>query len=103
MKKGIHPTYHKDATVTCACGAVLTAGSTVKAMATEICAHCHPFYTGKKKVVDTTGRVDRFKKMAERSATMQAAKTAKKARAKKEKEAAASVLEKAGQAVAGQA
>lgn len=103
MKEGIHPTYHTDATVTCGCGAVLTAGSTVKAMTTEICSNCHPFYTGKKKTVDTTGRVDRFKKMAERAASLKAAKTAKKSRAKKEKEAALAVLEKASQAVSGQA
>lgn len=71
MKSGIHPTYYAEATITCACGAVLTTGSTVATMHTEICALCHPLYTGKKKVIDTTGRVDRFKKMAEKSQAKQ--------------------------------
>ncbi len=84
MKKGIHPTYYTEATITCACGAVLTTGSTVEAMHTEICALCHPLYTGKKKVIDTTGRVDRFKKM---TAKTQAAQVARKKAPKTEKEA----------------
>lgn len=67
MKQGIHPTFYSQATITCACGAVLETGSTVETMHTEICALCHPLYTGKKKVIDTTGRVDRFKKMTEKS------------------------------------
>jgi large subunit ribosomal protein L31 len=73
MKSGIHPVYFAEATITCACGAVLTTGSTVETMHTEICALCHPLYTGKKKVIDTTGRVDRFKKMAEKSQAKQVA------------------------------
>lgn len=71
MKSGIHPTYCQEATITCACGAVLKTGSTVETMHTEICALCHPLYTGKKKVIDTTGRVDRFKKMTEKSQAKQ--------------------------------
>ncbi|MBP9728250.1 MAG: 50S ribosomal protein L31 [Candidatus Moranbacteria bacterium] len=71
MKSGIHPSYTAEATITCACGAVLTTGSTVPVMHTEICALCHPLYTGKKKVIDTTGRVDRFKKMTEKSQAKQ--------------------------------
>jgi large subunit ribosomal protein L31 len=63
MKQGIHPTYYKEATVTCVCGAVLTTGSTIEKMNTEICSSCHPFYTGKKKFIDAGGRVDRFKRM----------------------------------------
>ncbi len=74
MKQGIHPTYHTEATISCACGAVLTTGSTVAIMHTEICALCHPLYTGKKKVIDTTGRVDRFKKMTEKSQAKQVAR-----------------------------
>lgn len=76
MQKGIHPTYYQEATITCACGAVFKTGSTVEKLATEICSQCHPFYTGKKKFVDTTGRVDRFKKLAEKSAQEKAAKEA---------------------------
>ncbi|MBP7060856.1 MAG: 50S ribosomal protein L31 [Candidatus Moranbacteria bacterium] len=74
MKKGLHPTYYAKATITCACGAVLETGSTVEAMHTEICALCHPLYTGKKKVIDTTGRVDRFKKLTEKTQAKQIAR-----------------------------
>jgi large subunit ribosomal protein L31 len=74
MKSGIHPTYFKEATITCSCGAVLETGSTVETMHTEICSQCHPFYTGKKKFIDTTGRVDRFKKLAEKSEAKQVAR-----------------------------
>lgn len=81
MKKGIHPKYEENVKVTCSCGAVLETGSTQKELNVEICSQCHPFYTGKKKVLDTTGRVDRFKKLAQKSAA--AKKTPKKTRAKK--------------------
>ena len=65
MKTGIHPTYYADATITCACGNVITAGSVIKEQKTDVCSACHPFYTGKKTLVDRAGRVDRFKaKMA---------------------------------------
>ena len=62
MKKDTHPTYFTSAVATCACGATYTVGSTKETLAVEICANCHPFYTGQDKVLDTTGRVDRFKK-----------------------------------------
>ena len=68
MKKKIHPEYHSNAKIICSCGAVLATGSTQKEMHVEICSACHPFYTGKKKVMDATGRVDLFKKLAEKSA-----------------------------------
>lgn len=74
MKQGIHPTYFKEATITCACGAVLHTGSTVETMHTEICSQCHPFYTGKKKFIDATGRVDRFKKLSEKAEAKQVAR-----------------------------
>ena len=61
MKEGIHPNY-KPATITCACGAVWETGSTKQDIHVEICSKCHPFYTGRQKLVDTGGRVDRFKK-----------------------------------------
>jgi large subunit ribosomal protein L31 len=67
MKKGIHPKYFNDAKITCFCGAELETGSTQKEINVEICSQCHPFYTGKRKLVDSTGRVDRFKKMTERA------------------------------------
>ena len=61
MKEGIHPNY-KPATITCACGAVWETGSTKQDIHAEVCSKCHPFYTGRQKLVDTGGRVDRFKK-----------------------------------------
>ncbi len=61
MKEGLHPKY-EDTTVTCACGNVINTKSTRKDIKVEICSKCHPFYTGKQKLVDTGGRVDRFKK-----------------------------------------
>ncbi|MEP7162536.1 MAG: 50S ribosomal protein L31 [Candidatus Moraniibacteriota bacterium] len=90
MQKGIHPTYFREAVVTCACGASFKTGSTVEKLHTEICSQCHPFYTGKKKFVDTGGRVDRFKKLAERAEKAKATHVATKAKkiAKVEKEKA---------------
>ena len=61
MKEGIHPNY-KPATITCACGAVWETGSTKQDIHVEVCSKCPPFYTGRQKLVDTGGRVDRFKK-----------------------------------------
>ena len=61
MKKDIHPKY-EPTTVTCACGNVLEIRSTVKDINVEICSSCHPFFTGKQKLVDTAGRIERFKK-----------------------------------------
>ena len=62
MKADIHPTYYTKAIAICACGATYTVGSTTEKIDVEICASCHPFYTGLEKVLDTTGRVDKFKK-----------------------------------------
>ncbi|MBP9715768.1 MAG: 50S ribosomal protein L31 [Candidatus Pacebacteria bacterium] len=64
MKKDIHPKYDNNTKVTCACGANFAVGSTAKEINVEICSQCHPFYTGNEKVLDTAGRVDRFKKRA---------------------------------------
>ena len=61
MKQGIHPDY-KHTTITCACGNVIHTRSTKKNIKVEICSKCHPFFTGKQKLVDTSGRVDMFKK-----------------------------------------
>ena len=61
MKENIHPKYEKT-TITCACGEVIETSSTKKNIRVEICSKCHPFFTGKQKLVDTGGRVDRFKK-----------------------------------------
>ena len=61
MKENIHPKYEKT-TITCACGEVIETSSTKKDIRVEICSKCHPFFTGKQKLVDTGGRVDRFKR-----------------------------------------
>ncbi|HNU96544.1 MAG TPA: 50S ribosomal protein L31 [Candidatus Paceibacterota bacterium] len=88
MKKDIHPTYYPDAKITCACGNVFHIGSTKKEVAVEICYACHPFYTGKEKLIDTAGRVEKFKAKREKAAktvvrnktVKRAAKTQKKAK-----------------------
>ena len=60
MKKDIHPPYYQ-AKVSCACGNAFTVGSTKQTLEVEICSNCHPFYTGGSKIVDTAGRVEKFK------------------------------------------
>jgi len=61
MKKDIHPTYHQKAIIKCACGNTITVGSTKEKTEVEICSACHPFFTGKEKIIDTAGRVEKFK------------------------------------------
>lgn len=67
MKKDIHPTYYTNAVIKCACGNEITVGSTKEKMEVEICSSCHPFFTGKKKLIDTAGRVEKFKARAAKS------------------------------------
>ncbi len=76
MKPGIHPDYH-DITVHCACGNSFQTRSTYRGnmLRVEICSNCHPYFTGKQKLVDTAGRVERFQKKYEKAA--EAAKSAK--------------------------
>jgi large subunit ribosomal protein L31 len=66
MKEGIHPDYPR-ANVTCACGSVFETRSTRGDFAVDVCSACHPFYTGKQKLVDTQGRVDRFRRKYEKA------------------------------------
>ena len=61
MREGIHPDY-KATTITCACGEVIETSSTKEDIRVEICSKCHPFFTGKQKLVDTGGRVEKFRK-----------------------------------------
>ena len=83
MKEGIHPEY-KETTITCVCGNVINTKSTKKDIKTEICSNCHPFMTGKQRVLDTAGRVEKFKKKYESKAeTPQVKKTVTKEAAKK--------------------
>lgn len=62
MREGVHPEYHEETVIKCACGAVFETGSTKKDLHVEICSQCHPFFTGKQKFVDTGGRVEKFRK-----------------------------------------
>jgi large subunit ribosomal protein L31 len=68
MKKDTHPTYYPEAKVTCACGNSFTVGSTVKEINVELCSECHPFYTGKQKLVDTARRVEKFQERTSKTA-----------------------------------
>jgi large subunit ribosomal protein L31 len=83
MKEGIHPEY-KETTITCVCGNVIHTRSTKKDIKTEICSSCHPFMTGKQKIVDTAGRVERFKrKYSAKAETAPVKKTVAKKTTKK--------------------
>ncbi len=62
MKDKIHPKYYTDAKVVCACGNTFAAGSTRELLKVELCSKCHPFFTGQRRMLDATGRVERFKK-----------------------------------------
>jgi large subunit ribosomal protein L31 len=73
-KKGIHPVY-KPSTITCACGNTVETYSTRSAFSVDICANCHPFYTGKQKFVDAAGRIERFQKKYGKGKTPDAGKT----------------------------
>lgn len=80
MKKDIHPEYFPEAKVSCACGAKFTVGSTKPELNVEICGFCHPFYTGTEKVMDTAGRVERFKAKLAKKVAPRAKKAARKAK-----------------------
>lgn len=82
MKKNIHPKYYDKATVRCACGNDFVIGATRKEINVEICGKCHPFYTGEEKLVDTAGRVEKFRARKEKAA--KALPKKKKERAKKQ-------------------
>ncbi|MBU2595427.1 50S ribosomal protein L31 [Patescibacteria group bacterium] len=82
MKKDVHPKYFEKAKITCACGNTIEVGSTVDEMRVEICSACHPLYTGKAKVIDTAGRIDKFKQRVEKAKKMQAEAKVKKAKPK---------------------
>lgn len=91
MQAKIHPKYFV-ATVTCACGNTFETGSTKEKLEVEICSNCHPFYTGKQKLIDTAGIVDRFKARLDKKSVMQKASAERKA-AKATKKAAAGTAE----------
>ncbi|NBS67543.1 50S ribosomal protein L31 [bacterium] len=93
MKANIHPEYFPTATIACACGATYTTGSVKEHIDIELCATCHPFFTGKQKIVDTARRVEKFTNRAEAkadgvaTAKEKAAKKAERAKAKEAKRA----------------
>ena len=62
MKEKIHPTYYSDAKVVCSCGNSFTTGATKQLLKVELCSKCHPFFTGEQRIVDTAGRIERFKR-----------------------------------------
>ncbi len=89
MQAKIHPNWHHDATVTCACGNTFKTGSTQENIEVDICAKCHPFFTGEMKFVDRQGRVDKFKKKmaaAQETQKKAAARKSQKAPEKKEEQ-----------------
>ena len=86
MKANIHPTYYTDATITCACGATYKTGSVQENIAIELCASCHPFFTGKQKIIDTARRVEKFTARIDAATSTSDAKDAKaKAQARAER------------------
>ena len=78
MKKNIHPEFHENCKVTCACGNTFTTGSILKEIRVELCNKCHPFYTGKQKFVDTARRVEKFQERAEKMSAAAAVRKGKK-------------------------
>jgi len=78
MRQNIHPKYYPKAKIVCACGAKFEVGSTQPEMRVEICSSCHPFYTGKQKLIDATGRLERYQKMAAKTKTIKETKKTKK-------------------------
>jgi len=85
MKANIHPIYHTDCQVTCACGNKFITGSTVEKIEVEVCSKCHPFYTGQHKFVDIKGRIDRFKEKEAKGVAYKASKKTTKAKANSDK------------------
>jgi large subunit ribosomal protein L31 len=79
MKNEIHPKYYPKAKVICNCGNIITTGSTVAETHVEVCSKCHPFYTGKQKLMDTSGRLERFKKIMAKGEALSKLGKAKKA------------------------
>lgn len=84
MKKETHPTYFPEAAIECACGHKFKAGSTKEHIKVEICSNCHPFFTGTEKVLDSAGRVEKFRNKRAAAAKNKADKAGKAPKASKE-------------------
>ena len=78
MKKDIHPKYNEKIKATCTCGSILTTGSTMDEINIEICSQCHPFYTGKQKLIDDSGIINKYAKRIERHGKISKTKLGKK-------------------------
>jgi large subunit ribosomal protein L31 len=78
MKDNLHPQYHTDAKVVCACGNTFITGSTKPEIHVEICSNCHPFFTGKQNLIDVAGTIDKFKKRSAKSAEVKSKRISKK-------------------------
>lgn len=95
MKKGIHPEYFENAKIVCACGAAYQVGSTMPEIHVELCANCHPLYTGKQKIVDTARRVEKYQEKVAKKAAAPTGKKAKMAKRAAQKVKKAEKKEKA--------
>lgn len=89
MKKNIHPQWNPQVTVTCACGNTFVSGSTRNEIRVELCSKCHPFFTGQEKLVDTEGRIDKFRKKAAKATKIKEVAAAKQQAVQAQKEKAA--------------
>lgn len=85
MKKNTHPKYYKDATVICACGNTFPTGATVETIKVELCSKCHPFYTGKQRIVDTENLVKKFEAKQKAAKKTEVVSKKKKRQARKAK------------------
>ena len=88
MKQDIHPKYYPEAKVHCACGKTFTVGSTKPEINVEICYNCHPFYTGKEKLIDTAGKVEKFKARQTKAAAIPKKEKKERVKPAKKKEKA---------------
>ncbi|NQV88853.1 MAG: 50S ribosomal protein L31 [Parcubacteria group bacterium] len=95
MKKAIHPDYYTTSKISCACGNKLEIGSTLEAISIELCSKCHPFYTGKQKIIDTARRVEKFEARTSKKASEITGKKAKSAKRSAQKVAKREEAEKA--------
>jgi len=93
MKPNIHPKWYPESKVICACGHTWTVGATVEVLRTDLCSHCHPFFTGQSRIVDTEGQVDRFYKRLDRAMTTGAEGRGKRAKRRKERQAIVEIVD----------
>lgn len=94
MKKDIHPEYYDNCKVTCACGNNFVIGSTKKELKVELCSNCHPFYTGKQKLVDTARRVEKFQAKVKAQKEVSKGRKGKKVKRKVQAEKRAAIIDK---------